>query len=291
MDAFTEFLKDNRDRNTMVITPGGNHGDTLIHMGLVKKLDERGFRYTSFNLEHAYARSLALGGKYLLNIFFWKTGIDAGFKLLDVHEDVELVLFDGGGYMNDIWYGPALLKAVTKQTQAPIAVAPQSYVFNRTGLADCFRDGREATLFCRERYSYDHLTRQGLPPNVQLKLSPELALYLTPEDLVEYITPREERYQLVAMRQDRESAFTDDQIRELVQACGNPVLRDVSMEGSLTDFVSWVANAEAVYTDRLHVAITGSILGKDVTLYGNRYHKNRGVWEYSLRDGVRFIEA
>ena len=291
MDAFTEFLRENRDRNTIVVTPGGNHGDTLIHMGLVKKLDEQGVSYSGFNLEQAYKSSLALGGKYLLNIFFWKTGIDAGFKLLDVPGDVELVLFDGGGYMNDVWYGPALLKAVAKQTQAPIAVAPQSYLFNRTRLADCFRDGREATLFCRERYSYDHLTGKGLPPYVQLKLSPELALYLTPEDLVEYITPREERYQLVAMRQDRESAVTEDQIRELVQACDSPVSRDVSMESSLTDFVSWVANAETVYTDRLHVAITGYILGKDVSLYGNRYHKNRGVWEYSLRDGVRFIEA
>ena len=291
MDAFTEFLRENRDRNTMVITPGGNHGDTLIHMGLVKKLDEQGVRYSSFNLEHAYKRSLALGGKYLLNILFWKTGIDAGFKLLEVPDDVELVLFDGGGYMNDVWYGPALLKAVIKQTQAPIAVAPQSYIFNRTRLADCFMDGREATLFCRERYSYDHLAGQGLPPNVQLKVSPELALYLTPEDLEEYIEPREERYQLIAMRWDRESAVTEDLINEIEQACDNPVSRDVSMEGSLTGFVSWVSNAETVHTDRLHVAITSFILSKDVTLYGNMYHKNRGVWEYSLRDSVRFVEA
>jgi hypothetical protein len=33
------------------------------------------------------------------------------------------------------------------------------------------------------------------------------------------------------------------------------------------------------------------MLGKDATLYSNRYHKNRGVWEYSLRDSVRFVEA
>ncbi|NIN69141.1 MAG: hypothetical protein GTO63_31525 [Anaerolineae bacterium] len=76
MDAFTEFLRENRDMNTMVLTPGGNHGDTLIHMGLVKRLDEQGFRYSCFNLEKAYKRSLALGGKYLLNIFFWKTDRD-----------------------------------------------------------------------------------------------------------------------------------------------------------------------------------------------------------------------
>ena len=76
--------------------------------------------------------------------------------------------------------------------------------------------------------------------------------------------------------------------------CGdddNPVVSDVSMRGSLTDFVSTVENAEEVFTDRLHVAILGSILGKKVTLYGNVYHKNRGVWEYSLRDTVNFVSV
>jgi exopolysaccharide biosynthesis predicted pyruvyltransferase EpsI len=291
MDAFTEFLRENRDRKTVTITPGGNHGDTLIHMGLVKKLDENGYDYTSLNLEHMYRGNPVIGGKYLINILFWRLGIDAGFRLLNVPEDVGLILFEGGGYMNDVWYGPALLKAVMRQTEAPIAVGPQSYVFARTRIADYFMDGREATLFCRERHSYDHLTGQGLPPTVQLKVSPELALYLAPEDLGEFTEPREESYQLVAMRLDRESAVSEKLLREIEGACDNPVTRDISMEGSLTDFVSWVANAETVYTDRLHVAIVSSILGKDVTLYGNRYHKNRGVWEYSLRDSVRFVEA
>jgi len=291
MDAFTEFLRENRYRKTVTISPGGNHGDTLIHMGLVKKLDEQGYDYSSLNLESLYRGNPVIGGKYLMNIFLWKTGIDAGFRLIEVPEDVELVLFDGGGYMNDVWYGPALLRAALRQTEAPLAVGPQSYVFSRTRIADYFMDGREATLFCRERYSYDHLAGQGLPPNVQLKVSPELALYLAPEDLREYMKPREERYQLVAMRRDRESAVPERLLQEIEGACDNPVTRDISMEGSLTDFVSWVDNAETVYTDRLHVAILSSILGKDATLYGNRYHKNRGVWEYSLRDGVRFVET
>jgi len=291
MDAFTEFLRENRNRKTVTITPGGNHGDTLIHMGLVKKLEEHGYDYTSLNLEHMYRRNPVIGGKYLINILFWRMGIDAGFRLLDVPEDVGLVLFEGGGYMNDVWYGPTLLRAALRQTEAPIAVGPQSYVFARTRIADYFMDGREATLFCRERYSYDHLTEQGLPPSVQLKVSPELALYLAPDDLGEFTEPREGRYQLVAMRRDRESTVSEKLLREIEGACDNPVTRDISMEGSLTDFVSWVANAETVYTDRLHVAILSSILGKDVTLYGNRYHKNRGVWEYSLRDSVRFVEA
>ncbi|MCJ7731705.1 hypothetical protein MUP51_05255 [Candidatus Bathyarchaeota archaeon] len=40
MDSFEEYLAENRHLSMSVITPGGNHGDTLIHMGLVKKLEE-----------------------------------------------------------------------------------------------------------------------------------------------------------------------------------------------------------------------------------------------------------
>ena len=291
MDAFTDFLRENKEKKTLVITPGGNHGDTLIHMGLVKKLEEQGYDYDSFNLEYAYNNDYVIGGKYLINIFLWRMGIDEGFRLFEIPEDIGLVLFEGGGYMNDLWYGPALLKTVIRQTKAPIVVGPQSYVFNRTRIADYFKDGREATLFCRERYSYDHLTDQELPTNVKLKVSPELALYLTQEDLEDITETKEKSYQLIAMRRDRESMISDDLLREIQTACNNPVTRDISMEGTLTCFVSWVANADTIYTDRLHVAILASILGKDVTLFGNKYHKNQGVWEYSLKNSVRFVET
>jgi exopolysaccharide biosynthesis predicted pyruvyltransferase EpsI len=63
------------------------------------------------------------------------------------------------------------------------------------------------------------------------------------------------------------------------------------MEKTLTDFVSTVYNAKNIYTDRLHVAILSKILDKKATLFGNKYHKNKGVWEHSLREDVEFIET
>ena len=67
---------------------------------------------------------------------------------------------------------------------------------------------------------------------------------------------------------------------------------DISKRGRLEDFVSAVANADRIFTDRLHVAILAHTLGKEATLYDNRYHKNRGVYEYSLRKNrkIRFVE-
>jgi len=52
-----------------------------------------------------------------------------------------------------------------------------------------------------------------------------------------------------------------------------------------------MANASTIITNRLHSAIIGAILGKNVELFRNSYHKNRSVWEYSLQSkGVKWIE-
>ena len=60
------------------------------------------------------------------------------------------------------------------------------------------------------------------------------------------------------------------------------------------DFKSWVQihnNANTVFTDRTHSAIVSMLLGKKVYLLPNNYHKNRSIWEYSLKDfGVHWLE-
>ena len=291
MDSFEEFLEENRDNYISVITPGGNHGDTLIHMGLMKKLKEYDIEYTCLNLETLYRDNLLLGAKYLVNIGLWRLGSDLGFKLLELPEETDLVLFEGGGYMSDIWYGPTLLRQVMKRNPEPLAVGPQSYLFTKTRFHQYFEDGRPVHLFCRELYSLEHLKKKGLPSNVFTSVSPELALYLVEGDLREFITPRDGGYELIALRSDKESALGSSAREEIIQMCDNPMIDDISLGKTMTDFVSTVYNADNVFTDRLHVAILAKILGKKITLFGNRYHKNKGVWEYSLRDSVDYIET
>ena len=291
MDSFEEFLLENRYKQMCVITPGGNHGDTLIHMGLMKKLNEHNIEYSCLNLEELYRENLLLGAKYLVNIGLWKLGSDQGFKLLELPEETDLILFDGGGYMSDIWYGPTLLRQLMKRNPEPIAIGPQSYLFTKTRFHKFFEDDRSVHLFCREEYSYEHLKKKGLPSNVSISISPELALYLDKEDLKEFIEEREISYELIALRRDKESALLGSAREEIMQMCDNPVISDISVEKTLTDFVSMVFNAREVHTDRLHVAILSKILGKKATLIGNQYHKNKGVWEYSLRDYVDYIDV
>lgn len=291
MDAFQEYLQENQDKHFTTITPGGNHGDTLIHMGMTKKLGEYGIEYNSINLEKEYNKDPVLLAKYLSNIALWKLGSDIGFKLIDIPNETDIILFEGGGYMSDVWYGPTLLNQITKHNPHPITIAPQSYIFRHTKFADYFQDKRETTLFCREKYSYDHLAELDIPLSVQVKVSPELSLYLKKEDLTEYNKPKDIQYELICFRDDKESMISSTLRKEVQELCENPVISDISMKDTLTMFVSWVENASEIYTDRLHVAILSMILGKKVSLFGNSYHKNKGVWEYSLKDKVTFIET
>ncbi len=289
MDRFIEFLEKNRRKNITTVTPGGNHGDTLIHMGLIKKLRELDIKYNSINLEKEYNAHPIIGLKFLINIALWKLGTSRGFRLIEIPENTDLILFEGGGYMSDIWYGPALIQQISKRNPQPIAIAPQSYLFDKTDPNDFFKDGRDVKLFCREKFSLKHLEEQKLSSNIEIELSQDTALYLEKKDLDKYIKPCDEYYELIAFRKDRESILTNNTKKKVLRECINPLEKDISMTKQLEDFVSWVANAGKVYTDRLHVAILAKIMDKKTRLYPNKYYKNIGVWEYSLKESISFI--
>lgn len=59
-------------------------------------------------------------------------------------------------------------------------------------------------------------------------------------------------------------------------------------------FCSKISKYYSINTNRLHVAIIGAILGKNVLLYQNSYFKNKAVYDYSIKDAyknVTFIEG
>ena len=292
MDAFESFLAEHSDDKICTVTPGGNHGDTLIHMGLVKKLNEVGATFHCINLDGIHINQRFAGLQYLMKITIWKIGLDRNLRLIDIPEDTDFILFEGGAYMTDLWYGLVLVKQVLRAHKTPIAVAPQSYWFKKTDVMSLFTEERSVTLFCRERYSFELLSGLRPPPNMRILLSKDTAFYLERQDLKEFVSLSQGGYDLVCFRKDREAAIPEEMKRQIIEAADNPLVRDISMRGTFNEFVSAVAKAERVYTDRLHVAILASIFGKETTLFGNRYHKNRGVHEYSLRRNprIRFIE-
>jgi len=50
-------------------------------------------------------------------------------------------------------------------------------------------------------------------------------------------------------------------------------------------FLKSIANAKVIITTRLHVAILGHLMNRRVYLVEGKYHKYRGVFDYSLQQG------
>jgi len=49
------------------------------------------------------------------------------------------------------------------------------------------------------------------------------------------------------------------------------------------EFLEFLDAFSVIHTDRLHVTIASSLLGKEVHLHANNYYKNRAIYDHSLR--------
>jgi exopolysaccharide biosynthesis predicted pyruvyltransferase EpsI len=58
---------------------------------------------------------------------------------------------------------------------------------------------------------------------------------------------------------------------------------------STNNMFSYLCKFETINTNRLHVAIAGSLLGRKVNLYPNSYFKNKAVFDFSIKN--KFINT
>jgi exopolysaccharide biosynthesis predicted pyruvyltransferase EpsI len=290
-DMFESFLVQNKNKKMYVITPGGNNGDTLIHMGLIKKLNQIGADYVSINLDEMSRNQIIFGLKYLLDIAAFKIGIDRNFNLFNIPKETELILFGGGGYMNDLYYGFVLLKQILKNKKIPVAVAPNSYLFKKTDLKALFATNRSYTFFCREKYSFELFSEMNLSKDINVHLSNDTSLYLKRNDFKKFVSPSKSEHTLICFRMDKESTIPKNTKKKIVENAkinsNNLLIKDIAKIGSFEDYISAVFNADEVYTDRIHVAILAHICKKKTSLFGNCYHKNKGVYEFSLKNNSK----
>lgn len=201
-------------------------------------------------------------------------------------------------------------------------VGPSSYYFINLDFAEILRKANDGvTLFCRERISHESLQRLDLPPQVRLDLSQDLAFELDGSPFIEEQRSQScGESILCAMRKDREGnagilaktsapwlpqavrrplsilrdrlvAFkSSDKIEEILGGIseesdpGETIYRDVSVSVPFEDFCREVRRSRAIVTNRLHVAIFGTLLRKEVHLIRGAYHKNGGVYDFSLKN-------
>ena len=216
-------------------------------------------------------------------------------RVYRANSSATVILIGGGGNVNDLYgHGLKLLKvAIEQNPKNVIIVAPQTYWFDSTQFPDIFQKTKqEIHLFCRERNSYASLFSMKLQSNINIHLSHDAALYLSREDLIPFVNrPVNSCYDLLCLRTDKESIVSKTAVIEMIKKNKSQrqlFFGDIGLF-DFNSFVSLVEGAQAVYTDRLHVAILGRILGKQAVLFPNSYFKNKALFEYSLSPYVRFI--
>lgn len=139
-------------------------------------------------------------------------------------------------------------------------------------------------IFCREETSYNYVLKT-FKHKKNVYLSKDMAFYINNLD----------KYKIIkgngvcnAYRTDKEKTNikipedNNDLSRTLCKP-GNTkeinVIKDVSL--SIFDYLS---KFETINTNRLHIAIAGSLLDKNVNIYSNSYYKNKSMFEYSIKD-------
>ena len=322
MDKLEETIFRYRNSRFVVVEPGGNHGDRLIYKGMMKKLKQLQIKHIVLQYKEDFKSSLLatlyfgpwnrilrvarsankLSKSWILAInkldkWIYKKTLKL-YKIQATSDDV--ILIHGGGNMNDLWQGIRLLKNVLQHnTHNVIIVGPQTYWFNETCFPALFAKAKQDIyLFCREKFSYHLLNSLKVPKNVHVHLSHDTNFYLSKEDF----HVRQGNYNLICLRTDKESALfqkEEDIAKSLEgltlagQLKSKTFIGDLSLHGNFRDFVRLIETSKRVYTDRLHVAILATILGKETVLYSNSYYKNRGVYEYSLSNypNVKFVPS
>lgn len=274
------------DDKLLVIQPGGNYGDYLIYNGFNKIVSDIGIECVEFGdreFRHDGFGRLVPSINPTTNIIWLLNQLK--YIKYRLNFNPSGIYIHGGGNFNDLWnIGVQCYRSASRFFDCPIIVGPQSCRFENTNVKKIFKSTKNDTyFFCREKYSYDLITNNTKDlDHVDTFVAHDTALYLDRSDLS--LPEAADEYTLLAFRPDKESC--DPVIKHTLAP---PIKsQDISHStSSLKDFIFAGEKADEIFTDRLHGAILGVILGKPVRFYDNAYHKNRGVYEYSLSDNSK----
>lgn len=221
-DCFAAVFEPLQHKRIGFIRPSGNVGDALIEWAM-----EQLFEYYGIA---------------------WKVQDPAGPL-----DDVDELVFGGGGNMGTLWERNWQLRTRCLQTGLPLTILPQSFTSRE--------DRPFHRVYVRERASL-----RLHPPGI---LAPDLALGLR----VACSVPLDKECGLF-LRRDCEGVVPRGWFaRDPVRMCQTP-----------QQYLALAARYARIVTDRLHFAICGLLLGRRTTLLPNCYHKNTSMYETWLKD-------
>lgn len=189
----------------------------------------------------------------------------------------DVLFIDGGGNLVDYYSDIRDFLVKKPALYSEIVILPHT-IFGEKQIKVLNNLSSKLTVFCREKTSAK-LLEDGLTHG-KVYLWHDCAFYN------EFIKMPEGSGILNVFRSDTESILDK-----------KPELNiDLSYNGyatkPLNELIKVLQKYEQVNTDRLHIAIGATLLGKKVKLFPNSYYKNKAVFEYSLKrfPNISFVE-
>jgi len=143
-------------------------------------------------------------------------------------------------------------------------------------------------FFAREKTTLNFM-RENF--NFRIYLDDCPSLHLTEEDIYEFspTTIENPKLSYLFLRSDEFEKI--DKLPKNIKLNSFHTICDPADEAvTFQDYLNYHIQPRKITTNRCHSAILGMILGKKVFMFRNNYHKNRSIWEYSLRDkGVKWL--
>jgi len=213
--AFAHVFEPLRGKRIGFIPSRGNVGDRLIDAGTFQLFEFYGVR--------------------------WQTAD------LDRLDEVDELVFGGGGSMGGLYPKNATLRERCLQAGKPLTILPQSFLD--------FEERPFKTVYVRE-----HASQRFCPNGI---LAPDLGLAFDPGMTIAKPSIRLGLF----LRRDNECAGAMRWIKcDPIKLCRTP-----------DQYVALAGNYEQIITDRLHFAISALIAKRDTILLPNSYHKNQSM--------------
>jgi len=255
-----ELFRENNDREWVFVSPGGNQGDSMIYAGARKLADKAQLKYKEISIKRGQPAPQ----------------IDSR----------KIIYVQGGGGWCTWWnWTPRMVKDLSeKHPDNQIIIGPSTVAKQNWYIDKWFPKRKNMVFYARENTTYDYMKRLG----VTLRRDHDTAFALEKGD--RGLTPLLDGnplkpFKLAAIREDPESP---DSLPESVDLDYYDVVIDPCQTKNWGPLHLY---ATEILTNRSHSAILGAILGKKTKMFKGSYHKNKSIYDYSLKQmGVEWID-
>ncbi|CAE1144413.1 polysaccharide pyruvyl transferase family protein [Serratia rhizosphaerae] len=251
-NQFTSMLRELYKKYNFIYKANpGNAGDGVIAAATYDYLEANGFVYSPFSASATYS------------------------------PEKDVLLFGGGGNLIEGYYaeGRDFIKNHLG-TFAKVIIFP-STIF---GYTEFFKENiKHLFVCCREKTSYDRLLKLGYIPGESLLLTQDMAFYLDKEKYISEVIPTKGTASCYRTDSESLTKLQRENNHDISLTWNGDYWDNANLaRNSTRSLISFLQEYKAVNTDRLHVAILGSLLGMEVNFYPNSYYKNESVYDHSL---------